>query len=225
MRSSSLVRLYPPSWQDRYGEEMRAVLESGPLDRHDRMDLLRGALDAWLHPAAPSRVPAVAALIGGGLWTVVAASVVFQPTPLDWPGYLAETIGLAIVATACLLVATLGCLLRLGDTGGRALGFAAATTIVGYLAWLAALSAAVAGVADGPTLAAAQTLAMLGSAVVGVTLVRSGDEAIGFLILVASVAMLIPWASAWLAFGGAWTAIGMALVVEGPRHQRRWDPT
>ena len=163
MRSSAIVRLYPRSWQARYGDEMRAVLESGPLSRTDLLDLGRGALDAWLHPATPSRVPAAAALTGGGLWTVVAAGVVFQPAPLDWPGYLAETIGLAIVAAGVLLVATLGCALRLGDTGGRTLALAAGVTILGYAAWLVALAAAGAGVADGPTLAAAQTLAMIGS--------------------------------------------------------------
>jgi hypothetical protein len=226
MRSSPLVRLYPPSWQRRYGEEMRAIVDDRPLSRADLLDLARGALDAWLHPATPSRVPAVAALIGGGIWTVVAAAVVFQPTPPDWPGYLAEMLGLAVVAVAALLVATLGCALRLGDTGGRMLGLAAGVTIAGYLAWLAAIAAAGAGIADGPTLATAQTLAMMGSAAVGISLVRAGDEGIGLVILVASVGMLVPWAPTWLMFGGAWTAIGMALLVEGPRQATsRWDTT
>ena len=37
---------------------------------------------------------------------------------------------------------------------------------LGYVAWILALGAAIAGVSDAPTLAAAQTLALVGSAIV-----------------------------------------------------------
>jgi hypothetical protein len=197
---------------------MVAVLDAGPLRARDWLDLLRGALDAWLHPAAPSRVPAVAALVGGGIWTVAAAAVVLQPVPPDWPGYLAEVVPLALVASGCLLVATLGCALRVGDVGGRAIGVAAGLVIAGHLAWIAALAGTAVGVTDNPSLAAAQTLAMIGTAIVGTILVRTGDTAIGLLLLAAPVVMLIPWTVTWLAFGAAWTAIGILLGLE---HQTR----
>lgn len=223
MSPAPLVRLYPRSWRRRYDVEMRAVLDAGPLRARDWLDLARGALDAWLHPATPSRVPAVAALVGGGLWTVVAAAVVFQPVPPDWPGYVAEVVPLALVAVAFLLVATLGCALRAGDRGGRALAFAAALCVLGYLAWMAALAATVAGIADGPTLAAAQTLAMIGTTLVGAVLVRAGDETVGLLVVAGPVAMLIPWTLTWLAFGAAWTAVGIALAMERrSRLPERW---
>lgn len=208
---SGLVRLYPGPWRARYGDEMRTVLGSAPGRRSDAVDLLRGALDAWLHPATPSRVPAIAALVGGGLWTMAAAGVVAQPVPPDWPGYLAETLVVALVAAALLLVATLGCALRVGDDGGRAMRAGWALTAVGFLAWVAALMVATVGQADPATLAAAQTIAMIGAALVGVVLVRAGDWPIGALVLIGSVAMLVPWTPAWLVFGGAWTAIGVLL--------------
>ena len=216
MRPSALVRLYPRSWQRRYGDEMRALLEGGPLSRGDRLDLVRGALDAWLHPASPSRIPAAAALVGGGLWTVVAAGVVFQPTPLDWPGYLVEVLLLAALAAAVLLVATLGCALRAGDRGGSAMAVAASVAAVGYIVWLAAIVATTSGSAEGATLAAAQTR--------GDDRDRHGRDAAHPVRRRRDraprpgrrVAMLIPWTLTWLVFGAAWTAIGIALVVEGP---------
>jgi len=209
-----LVRLYPRSWRRRYGVEMRAVLDAGPLRARDWLDLARGALDAWLHPATPSRVPAVAALVGGGLWTVVAAAVVFQPVPADWPGYFSEIVPLALVAVGFLLVASLGCALRAGDRGGRAIVFASTLCVIGYVVWMAALAATAAGIADGPALAAAQALAMIGTTLVGAVLVRAGDETVGLLVVAGPVAMLIPWTLTWLAFGAAWTAVGIALAME-----------
>jgi hypothetical protein len=197
---------------------MVAVLDARPLRARDWLDLLRGALDAWLHPAVPSRITAVAALLGGGIWTIAAAAVVLQPVPPDWPGYLAEVVPLALVASGFLLVATLGCALRVGDVGGRAMGVAAGLVIAGYLAWIAALAGTAVGVTDSPSLAAAQTLAMIGTAIVGTILVRTGDTAIGLLLVAAPVVMLIPWTVTWLAFGAAWTAIGILLGLE---HQTR----
>ena len=90
---SSLLRLYPASWRSRYRDEMEALLEERPPNRHERVDLVRGAIDAWVHPPTPSIIPILAALIGGGLWTIVATAVLVQPVPPDWPGYHAEVLG------------------------------------------------------------------------------------------------------------------------------------
>jgi hypothetical protein len=211
MRQPSLMSLYPRAWRDRYGDEMAVLIEVAPLRRRDRVDLVRGALDAWLHPAARSRVPALAALLGGGFWTVAAAAVLFQPTQPEWPGYLAEIIALATVAAGFLLVATLGCALRAGDGGRRAMGVAVALSCIGYFAWIAALVATAAGLIGDPPLAAAQTLAMIGTTLVGAALLRADEEAVGFLIVTGAVAMLIPWTGTWLVFGATWTAVGIIL--------------
>jgi hypothetical protein len=220
MKATTLIGLYPSAWRRRYGDEMAALLEEGPASFRGGVDLVRGALDVWLNPPTPSRVPIAAALAGGGLWTVVAAGVVFQPVPLDWPGYLAETLVMALLAVGFLFVATLGCVLRIADGQSRAAGVVTAVAGLGYLAWIAALGAAVAGVADGPTLATAQTVALVGTALVGVMLVRAGDEMIGLMLLAGASAMIVPWAVTWLAFGLAWTAVGLALAVERTEVQR-----
>lgn len=49
-----LLSLYPRAWRERYEEEFLALLEARPPDVHDRIDIVRGAMDARLHPAADS---------------------------------------------------------------------------------------------------------------------------------------------------------------------------
>jgi hypothetical protein len=51
MKRQLLLRLYPRAWRERYGEELSAQLEAErPLRLGVVADLVRGALDAHLHP-------------------------------------------------------------------------------------------------------------------------------------------------------------------------------
>ena len=51
MKRHLLLRLYPRAWRERYGEELSAHLETQrPLRIGVVADLVRGALDAHLHP-------------------------------------------------------------------------------------------------------------------------------------------------------------------------------
>jgi hypothetical protein len=88
-----LVALYPRPWRDRYEAEFLALMDDRPPDALDRVDIVRGAIDARLRPRLdgdPGRqleepVPyngpwsatkaGALALIGGFLWlaTVVIA--------------------------------------------------------------------------------------------------------------------------------------------------------
>jgi hypothetical protein len=84
--------LYPPAWRDRYGAELLSLLSERPPNLLDRLDLVRGAVDARLHPElAPSgsgsntpgsaeRRAAFLAIPGGLLW--IAASVGFYGAPI-----------------------------------------------------------------------------------------------------------------------------------------------
>ena len=49
IRPRLLLLLYPPWWRRRYGDEALAILEEAPVGGRVALDLLRGALDAWLH--------------------------------------------------------------------------------------------------------------------------------------------------------------------------------
>jgi hypothetical protein len=45
-----LLALYPPRWRRRYGDEVRALIGSQPFSLHAGIDLIAGAIDAWLEP-------------------------------------------------------------------------------------------------------------------------------------------------------------------------------
>ena len=55
---------------------------------------------------------------------------------------------------------------------------------------------------------------MVGTTFVGVVMVRAGLDGLGPLVMLASIAMLVPWIVMWLVFGAAWTAIGIILATE-----------
>jgi Rieske Fe-S protein len=58
MRSVALrlLRLYPRPWRDRYEAEVRSLLRERRVRAYDLLDLLRGALDAQLHPQLAPRL-------------------------------------------------------------------------------------------------------------------------------------------------------------------------
>jgi hypothetical protein len=43
-----LLRLYPRDWRDRYGEEFLATVGDGALHVQQMIDIVMGAIDAWL---------------------------------------------------------------------------------------------------------------------------------------------------------------------------------
>jgi hypothetical protein len=218
-RGAGILRLYPGSWRARYEDEMLAVLEQADPGRRARIDLARGAVDARLH--ADSRLPIVAALLTGGLWTVAGVIVVGQPAPPDWPGYLIEVLPLAIVAVLAGIVAIVGCWARQSDRVGRLGAVAVALAVAGDLAWAASLVAAAAQLGYGAVTMAAQAVALAGSLLVGIALTRTDDLPIGAAIALSSALMLLGWPMAWLAFGLAWTFVGVTLLARpGPTSAR-----
>jgi hypothetical protein len=208
---AALLRLYPVSWRERYEPEVLAMLEQLQLGPRGRFDLARGAIDAHLH--APTRVPAVAALVAGGLWTFAGAGIVAQPTPPDWPGYLLEALPLAIVAVASGGLATVGCWATRSDDVGRPGTAAVLLAIAGHILWVIALVAALVGFGYGSPTAFAQDLAAIGSLLVGIGLVRAGETWLGGLLALGAALMVFAWPVAWLAFGLAWTLVGILLLV------------
>jgi hypothetical protein len=209
---TGVLRAYPRWWRRRYGDEMRALLEAADPRPGDRRDLLRGALDAWLHPPEPSHVPALAALLGGGIWTTIGARIASQPVKPDWPGYLIEAVPFAVVAAVLLLISVIGIALRAADAHGRASALAIVLAIVGYAAWIAAMIATIGGAGDPAALWATQTVAMIGTGSIGL-IVRTVDDRLGTLVVLAAGAMLVPWSGAWLVFGTCWTVIGLVILV------------
>ena len=72
-----LLRCYPRAWRGRYGHELAEFIAGEPASPRLVIDLLRGALDAHLHPQYPAQRPTrvrravgaallAAALVAGG---------------------------------------------------------------------------------------------------------------------------------------------------------------
>lgn len=96
-----LVALYPRSWRDRYEDEFLSLIEDRPPDALDRVDIIRGAIDARLHPrrdlvTGPQldgplpyngpwsvRRAGVLTLLGGFLWLVTIGIAINGPIVRD----------------------------------------------------------------------------------------------------------------------------------------------
>ena len=85
---SRLVSLYPRTWRERYGDELLWLMTQRPPSFTDRIDIVRGAIDARLHPQlpAPARTSdrsGFAPLIGLGLLAVAMWSWANGPIRYD----------------------------------------------------------------------------------------------------------------------------------------------
>jgi len=95
---SRLIHLYPRVWRDRYGQELLDTLARRPVTWGDRTDLVRGAIDAHLHPGlVGSKVPVLAGA-GGDL---TSSQTRFPTTQF-----------LAITSTAAFLMVAIGLLVQ-----------------------------------------------------------------------------------------------------------------
>jgi hypothetical protein len=51
-----LIRLYPPAWRRRYGRELAELLAAQPRSLRTAIDVVAGAVDAWLHPQSSTAI-------------------------------------------------------------------------------------------------------------------------------------------------------------------------
>lgn len=62
-----LIRLYPPAWRRRYGRELADLISTQPASFGTAIDLVAGAIDAWLNPQSSTAVTADAAKGAGAM--------------------------------------------------------------------------------------------------------------------------------------------------------------
>jgi len=215
LAGSRLLRAYPRWWRDRYGDEMRALLEARSPSLRDRIDLVRGAFDAHLRGLDPEAAGGVAAaLIAGGAWTIVGVASTGGPTPPDWPGYLDSTLPIALLGVVAVLVAVLRLTRLAWASNGLSLELAAVAVVVGHVAWASALTVAILGGPYGAVTAIAQSMAAISTVAMGLVLLRAGAHPVGEALVVAGGVLLVPTPAAWLAIGALWTGIGLWRAVD-----------
>ena len=213
---SRYLGLYPRAWRERYGSELEEVLEREPVGFKTRVDLVRGAIDAHLHPRSRSQLPVLATVTASGLAVAHALALAAQPVATEWPGYLEDALPLIIGSVVASVPALVGLWLKLGDADGALGRLGVILAVIGHGAWLLALTAAATRLAYGPLTAAAATIAMAGTAMLGVALAGRGRPILGVLVAGVGLAGLAPPAWAWAAFAAAWTAVAAVVVLDRP---------
>jgi hypothetical protein len=186
---TSLIRLYPTSWRDRYGEEFLEVLAERPATTvGDKVDIVRGAIDAWIHPQVrrtidaadvrPARSfrPGLAALpIVGGVFLLV-AGVAMVLSPYGIYGYRESGSAMAVLAVGLVVFGLAALVIARRDGSGRR---ASAAMLGGglmlFLGW--------------PILIVGFFLHVGAAIVFGITRLRGGDR-LGGAAIVAAVLIL-----------------------------------
>jgi hypothetical protein len=230
-----LLRLYPETWRARYGAELTELLLARPPSPRDRLDILRGAVDARLNPqlteepvvrvaTAVDRLLALAGVLAGSLFTVW-ASIIAVATPrwgsmeLVDQGLMGTAFGagmLGMILAVCVLV---GLAARYVDELG-ALG-AVASIVVAAGFFFAVAGASIVGMLllTGGTVALAPPLSRVVHPLVAAAL------ALATILLVLAMLGFVGsegQTTFWLIWGGgfgpAWIILGISL-----RHGRRAD--
>lgn len=244
-----LVALYPPGWRARYEDEFLALLSERPPDPLDRIDIVRGAIDARIHPqvqgsSAAPEIPVDHSpwpvrlgwltLFGGVLW--IAALVVVINGPIvsgEWGTYRdgAAAMPLFFAAVVFLGVGMLALVLELPEPARVARGAAFVSSMVGLL-W-----------AFAPWFVIAGAIAFAGLLVVAIAAWRAGRWSsldLGVLVagigvgwgpvLAVALGLLSPRTGApdlqyliLMSLVSAWVVVGASLV-RAPRRRIALDP-
>jgi hypothetical protein len=149
--STRLLSLYPPAWRERYGDEFAELLAARPPSLRDQLDIVRGAVDARIHPqVVPPPLPrtvagrdgllAISAVTAGLMFSAWSAVIVLFSPRWGEMGSVDNTI-LGLSYAAGMLGAMLGIAVLLGtalrhvrDMGAIGL-IGAAIGALGFLAF------------------------------------------------------------------------------------------
>ena len=225
---SRLVRLYPPAWRQRYGDEFIELITERRPSLVERVDIARGALDAWLNPqvagpaprAAPEadssgRLTAAVAITGGGLW--IGAGLALFSAPLNQALEYKESQGGAVIVVAAMVVTALAAF-----AAARALPVRSRTARVASIAMLlGGLLTAI----PWPVLMVGFFGYILATAVFGVIVALSRRQVVGGLLAVASLVLTSlntedERALLTIPIGAAWIAVGALVVRRAPSSAR-----
>lgn len=216
-----LIALYPRPWRDRYEIEFQDLMADLSPSPRDRIDIVRGSLDARLHPqldpsepggaaeSHPARLGGILAVVGGALW--VAAGLAFNSAPYNAALGYRDTDAAGLAWFAAALVTALAAVMVSRSLPGR--NVALMTTSV------AALVGALAMALPWPILALGYFTTIGGTILfgfvarprlgpIGIILGAAAVVALGFNTEDARALFLVP-------FGAAWAVLGAVLAIRG----------
>ena len=227
---SGLVRLYPRTWRDRYEVEFLGVLASRTPSLRDRFDIVRGAMDARLHPELPGStegsrpkmqpapLAAAASVSAGVVWLAWLGLVLrdFRGCGTGMPESqalmvaLAALMGLAFASAHVFLPmaaqATMrpfgGIVASIAPVSFTLTAFGGGSTLAFALLGSAALAAAMGGRAIPVPVAMAWAASTLLALTVMVSFINGGGREVGLLAL-------------GLPLGLSWILIGVVVARRG----------
>src|SRR5579871_1144212 len=105
MAPRQVLRLFPPGWRERYGDEFLALLGDRPLSPMQFVDVVSAAIDAWLSADVRQHTSRTRAMPEGGSMLLKALScgrTTGGVTPRD------GLIGAAVMLAITILFKTIG---------------------------------------------------------------------------------------------------------------------
>jgi hypothetical protein len=216
-----LISLYPRAWRGRYEIELRALMAERPPTLEDRLDLVRGALDARLHPqlvpsdsrdsmpGRSSRLGWILAVLGGGLWA--ASGIAFHSAPYNAGlGYKEGGVSILIALAAALATGLAALTVSRSWPGPHVLlSISAAAVLLGALAMPLPWPVVLIGYMT--TIFGTLVFGLVASPRLGPTGVILGGGALLALMFNtedARALFLVP-------FGAAWILLGIVLALRG----------
>jgi hypothetical protein len=128
MKTTRLLRLYPRAWRDRYGEELLEVVGRDSVSLQQAVDIVSGAIDAWLSSEVHTATQVTTAGGGSMVRTMVCRKSETRYSKRD------GAIGATVMIAATILFTLAGTVLsqsgwsELGE-GIMNIGFLAAFTL------------------------------------------------------------------------------------------------
>lgn len=238
---SRLVRFYPMTWRRRYEAEMLQLLDKRPRTPREALDLIRGAIDAHLHPELVSdarqpwthRIPGLLATSAGLIWASfwvrallvapgeewgdgfgIAVLLMFLCVPGDYMLANARQIAIGVVAAISGIVLAWSLPWSIGD--GLLNGAAGATACLVVGGGMLGLAAMRAGIGRRGRWIVTAGAVLLPAAIA--TPILIGIGAAGLNNPVALLGMVLPYGIAWMLIGLRMTLRGSATITDPPNN-------
>jgi hypothetical protein len=111
MKPVTLIRLYPRAWRERYGEEFLSTVGTQALHLQQIIDIVAGAIDAWLSPSVRRQLRAGKAGAPEGDAMTATLKTLCQTTSVRYTRRDAG-IGAGIMLAGSLILAIIGIALK-----------------------------------------------------------------------------------------------------------------
>ena len=226
--TTRMLNLYPPAWRERYGDEFAELLRARPPSFRDRLDIVRGALDARVHPqvgdprqertaAIRDRLLAIGGVTAGVLFSAWAGVIItLQPRwaemgPVD-NALLAASYGAGMLGALLGVAVLLGLAFRHIDDMRAKGAFGATVAAVGFLMLMSESGTYAMVLLPGGTLLMSVGLARaVGWLPTVLLIVANAFMAAAMFGFVGGDGQQLLWLWMLLAYGPAWILLGINL--------------